>query len=665
MMESIERLIAQTKKNFIFYNIARLREMIRYLPPNSLELFREIPFLIHINAPDFPGYVESLHRHPGLWNFQNAGFAQSLGENNARIRELLQSPCMHPAVQGLYHMGSLGTFTQSGKSDFDFWVIVDPKLFTPEEMQAFHEKLHRIVRHGKEQFSQEISFFVHTAQRLRNNLLDLKDEKTVKPPAVLLKEEFYRTFFMVAGKIPLWAVLPAGLDSDQKALFKERALLQESFIDLGCPGPLSHENILEGLLWQICKAPEDPVKALIKASITASYQLKNDLHPPLLCDQLRQDFALSRVDDYAMDPYVLAFERVLAFHQESGDSQAMSEVKMAIFLRLCGFPQVSLPQEGSPKRKILNHYVRKWHLDAARLQKLLHYSQWHEVEKQLLDQALMQRVHKLYTAALENTGERDTKKSPTPEQAPANEAHTILRHKAASILNHGQGERLPPASLHLRSLHHGHLDLKWHPDGTHPPQWQLFSDAPSCGDNPLFSDSHILRVLGWGMGHGIFRPNHSHLRLHPDVRFFGALEKEVDWKALFMALQPWMPISDAVFLARPFWERIVLLLSAHPRNPEDPRPFSAELLMRNSWGEIFFQALPLDHIDTLEARCYHVAMKVLDYHGKQSLYAPFLLGVRPLPQLMGRLKTLIEDKRLLRNGLSVTDRVRRTLLDTL
>ncbi len=35
-----------------------------------------------------------------------------------------------------------------------------------------------------------------------------KGEETLTVPKIFLKEEFYRTYLMLAGKIPVWSVLP-------------------------------------------------------------------------------------------------------------------------------------------------------------------------------------------------------------------------------------------------------------------------------------------------------------------------------------------------------------------------------------------------------------------------------------------------------------------------
>ncbi len=55
--QSIASAIQQNRAYFISYNIAHLRELIRYLSAEKFELFHTLPFLLHVNSPKFPGYV--------------------------------------------------------------------------------------------------------------------------------------------------------------------------------------------------------------------------------------------------------------------------------------------------------------------------------------------------------------------------------------------------------------------------------------------------------------------------------------------------------------------------------------------------------------------------------------------------------------------------------
>ncbi|TWI66891.1 adenylate cyclase class 1 [Desulfobotulus alkaliphilus] len=641
-MQNIKRMVEQNKNNFIFYNISRLREMLRYMSPAQLALFIEIPFLIHINDPEFPAHIPSFKGHPGLWHYENSGMAKELQKNRPEIKKHLCLPSQNPLVQALYHIGSLGTFTQSAKSDFDFWVIIDPSQTDRHQLSAFQEKLQRITTYGKKKFSQEISFFIHTAEKLQKNILDMTDEVMAKPPPFLIKEEFYRTFLMITGKIPLWAILPPGLTDEEKKVFRKYTESCEEYLDLGCPPePLPHRVIQQGLLWQICKASEDPSKALIKASITASYQGSGQKAAlPLLCNEIRQNFNHPHMDDYTKDPYVKAFDRVLTFHGKRGDSASLAEAKVAIFFRLSGFPAVALPEDGSPKRKILNHYVKKWQLTAPRLQKLLNYTLWHEEEKKLLDQAMIRTIVRLYLHSLENEGEKSHD----------NGDGLILANKARCVMQQDQKNRLPRSSLFLKSLSFPCLGIKMpeNPDAL----WCL-----CAGTKLLFSDTCLLRVLGWAMANGIYKPGKNTLNMPGGFKIFGSLEKEENCTTIFLALQPWMPISDEVFLKEPVWERIIVALYGSPEK------YKAGLLLRNSWGEIFFEALPLAPLDTEEDRCYHLAMKVLEYHGEDSHYFLFHISPEAMPQTIGRIRTLIEDSRSMKKHKAKTPLQRNVRLD--
>ncbi|SLM30224.1 Adenylate cyclase (fragment) [Desulfamplus magnetovallimortis] len=271
-MEHIRDAIEKQKKNFILHNIVRLREMIRYLPQKKLDLFREIPFLIHVNSPEFPAYVKSAGDIFGVWNFENSGFAKDISTKNPHAAKLMKMPVNDPAVQAIYHIGSLGTFTQSAKSDFDFWIIIDRSRFDNNRFNALQEKLNLIIIYSRRQYSQEVSFFLHDAHNLINNQFDEGDEdEIITVPKMLIKEEFYRTFIMVSGRIPLWAVIPTDLDDETCMIWKKHALENREFIDLGMLKGIPIDEIQRGLLWQICKAPYDPVKSLIKATVTASY----------------------------------------------------------------------------------------------------------------------------------------------------------------------------------------------------------------------------------------------------------------------------------------------------------------------------------------------------------------------------------------------------------
>ncbi|MCP4723108.1 MAG: adenylate cyclase, partial [Desulfobacteraceae bacterium] len=108
-IDKLEKRILYLRSCFSNYNIVRMREALRYLAGPKLELFIKIPFLIHVNLPEFPGYIDSDTTAHGIHNFEQSGFynevlKQSLLPENAISRYKAIDPC----VQGFYHIGSLG-----------------------------------------------------------------------------------------------------------------------------------------------------------------------------------------------------------------------------------------------------------------------------------------------------------------------------------------------------------------------------------------------------------------------------------------------------------------------------------------------------------------------------------------------------------------------------
>lgn len=633
---------AVLKKNraaFLNYTIVRIREALRYFSDSRLELFKKIPLMIHVNSPDFPGYVNGAPVCGGIWNFERSGFfreAQRSGfvvSGTGKIR---------PVVQGLYHMGSLGTFTQSAGSDFDYWVIVDKTFTDGRQLEALAEKLKAIKTYSANNYGQEVSFFIHDSNDIRENQFNpLLDTDTCIAPKELLKEEFYRTFLMIAGKIPLWAVLPTGLSNEEYDLWKTTVLsstelpVDGDFLDLGNIEGIPVHEVPRGILWHICKSRHDPVKALIKASMAASHSRSSQR--PLLCDIIKQGYSSSGIDDHSVDPYALLFERILEFYAEAGDSKMSDLIKSAIFFRLCGYPAVAMPPEGSPKRIILEAYIDRWKLDSVRVSKLLSFQTWSESEKLLLENTLINALGFLYKLAI---GDLGTVKDPDD---PGREL-TVLKHKTIEFLRRENG-KIPYCSIYLKRFQYKRFALEQRsgPDGKKT--WSLIDGTlPKKEDGTkreLFADPHLFRAIGWVMANHLYRYAFSSIEMSPPCRMFGSSRELTDFDDLYLFLQPWYPLTDTLYLQQPVWERLLILLVCEPAGQGmDLR--SAEFLVKNSWGEIYFDSMMFEGIEKNNDKCYQIAMKVKTDYPSYAKVGFYQLARRADPSLVQQTRHFLE-----------------------
>ena len=69
---AFQREFLSHKKGFLAYNVKRIREMIRYFSKRALDLFYAVPFLLHVNSPRFPGYVEGRGVPHGIYGFNRS-----------------------------------------------------------------------------------------------------------------------------------------------------------------------------------------------------------------------------------------------------------------------------------------------------------------------------------------------------------------------------------------------------------------------------------------------------------------------------------------------------------------------------------------------------------------------------------------------------------------
>lgn len=606
--------LTRMKAAFSNYNVVRMREALRYLSEPKLELFIKIPFLIHINHPQFEGYVPEAPEACGIYNFKNSGFYKAVLDMEEVPGDILetQTDIKDPCVLGFYHIGSLGTFTQSAQSDFDYWVIIDRTGFTEQRYYNFEKKLNHIVKFARENFDQEVTFFIMDQADIRKDCYaGFEEPETMIAPKLFLKEEFYRTFLMIAGKIPIWTILPANMpqgtyDRLVGHLFRqpELAFLLKDFLDLGKVEMPSVKDIYQGIRWHICKSKEDPVKALLKATMILSHITNEKDSAMLLCDQLKQKFAKAGIDDCESDPYKIVFDRVLHYHQVHAPD-GLKLIKTAIFFRLCGYPKVRLPEPGSPKKQLIDKYIRTWNVPSSQVKKLISYPNWPEQGKQLLDSTLIQRLAGMYEQ-ISAKGKAIEKNLPPAEQRNMK----ILNNKVKERLNKEAG-KIPSSSNFLTRHSFPFLSIKENSMG----EWILSAAlSNTIHDSVLHTSKTFLGLMGWIMENRLYQRDKTQIKLKTRLKLYESKAQAVSTDALYLIMQPVKPLFDGCFEYDARWTKIVILLVCPSARCGVTQ---VELLALNSWGELFLDLLRLDTEGVLDDRYRKIADKINQYAGEE------------------------------------------------
>jgi adenylate cyclase class 1 len=617
--------------------MVRMREAIRYLAPEKLEIFIKIPFLLHINSPEYPGFVDNRVSSHGIWNFENSGFYKEALKIEIFPKSIIANIKIEsPAILGFYHIGSLGTFTQSVGSDFDYWVIIDKKKFSKERYDILGVKLDAIVKYSREAYDQEVTFFIMDQKDIKNNCYaPFKGEETLTASRIFLKEEFYRTFLMIAGKIPVWTILPAPQELKTNTTLNTDGIaaqilsMHEDLIDLGQINSIPMEDVLKGLLWHICKSGSDPVKALIKATMVFSYGFGQTTHQCLLCETIKQGYSNAGIDDYDVDPYKAVFDRILEFHTRE-EPKVLNLIKNAIFFRLCEYPDVKMPNQNAPKRLLLDKYIRIWELNRDQVEKLLSYSTWSESEKLLLEKTIIQRLAQMYNHAIQKFNK--TKHLLNMETEKRN--WTILRNKTRQRLG-TSSNKIDECSIYLRRRNILRLDIIKKSDS-----WELnvLTEAGQKIDQ-LYSHSHLLGVWGWILENQLYRRHTATITLNADLKLFKAGNNPiVDMDKMYMVFQPLKPLSDSCYEQDASWSKMMILLVYDKNNIK-----KAELLISNTWGELFFDKIDCFQKIDKKDQCNQIAQFMLKYSGQRPRFFIYQFSHTHDPKIVYQLKKAYND----------------------
>ncbi|WP_020589707.1 class I adenylate cyclase [Desulfobacter curvatus] len=652
--------LTRMKAAFSNYNVVRMREALRYLSGPKLELFIKIPFLIHINHPQLPGYVPDPPEACGIYNFKNSGFYKAVLDKGGVPRDILDTDTdiKNPCVLGFYHIGSLGTFTQSAQSDFDYWVIIDKTCFTEQRYYNLEKKLNHIVKFSREKFDQEVTFFIMDQADIRKDCYaGFEGPETMIAPKLFLKEEFYRTFLMIAGKIPIWTLLPGNMqqgtyDRLVSHLFRlpELTFLLKDFIDLGKVEKPSIKDIYQGIRWHICKSKEDPVKALLKATMIFSHITDEKNSAMLLCDELKQKFAKAGIDDCESDPYKIVFDRVLHYHQAHA-RDGLKLIKTAIFFRLCSYPRVRLPEPGSPKKQLLDKYIRTWNILPSEVQKLMSYPNWPEKGKQFFDTNVIQRLAGMYEQ-IHAKGKAVEKDLPLTEQRNMK----ILNNKVKARLN-TQADKISESSNFLTRQTIPSLSIKQNSMG----EWLLNAAfSKTSTESVIHTSKNFLGLVGWIMENRLYQRNKTHIKLATQLKLYESRDQEISTDTLYLVMQPVKPLFDGCFEHDAQWTKILILLVC----PDSHCGVGQiELLALNSWGELFLEQLALDIDRHLDDRYRTIADKINQYTGEEIRLFFFQMAERRDADAVYEIKELLADRFLMhRPG---TPKSNRPMLDKL
>ncbi|OPA82860.1 adenylate cyclase [Pseudomonas fluorescens] len=377
--EGIDRkVLAQLRARFMALNEGRMARAIEGLTPRQQSVLTLLPLFFHVNHPLLPGYVSG-STPAGLSNFEPDTQALTEAQRLTRSFSYKPRPSNQPRpIHGLFLMGSLGTLAQADQSDMDVWVCHAPDL-GENELAELRKKC-QLLEAWALSMGAEAHFFLIEPTRFvlgeRDTQLSSDDCGTTQH--YLLLDEFYRTAIWLAGRTPIWWLVPVYEERRYAefthTLLSKRFIRADETLDLGHLAHIPAGEFIGAGLWQLFKGIESPYKSVLKLLLTEVYASE---HPNVHCLSLRFKRAVfaNQMDLDELDPYIVVYRRIEEYLKARNEPERLELVRRALYLKVNR--KLSAGQRTTSwQRLLLERLAQEWGWDPRQLALLDSRSQW-------------------------------------------------------------------------------------------------------------------------------------------------------------------------------------------------------------------------------------------------------------------------------------------------
>ena len=517
--EGIDRkVLATLRARFLHINQCRLERAMEGLSSRQQLVLTLLPLLFHVNHPLLPGYVSGA-TPAGVAGFEpdaeQVADAQRLARSFAYKARHGNPP---RPIHGLFLMGSLGSLAQAEQSDMDLWVCHAPGL-SEAEREELRRKCQLLEAWAASQGAEAHFFLIDPqsfAQGQRDSQLSSDDCGTTQH--FLLLDEFYRTAIWLAGRTPLWWLVPVYEEHNYQAytqtLLSKRFIRNQDALDLGNLAHIPPGEYVGAGLWQLFKGIDSPYKSLLKLLLTEVYASE---HPTVRCLSLdyKQAVFANQLNLDELDPYVMVYRRIERYLQERGETARLELVRRSLYLKvnkkLSGLDR---SRSNGWQRQLLQRLADEWGWDERQLAMLDSRSQWRVRQVAVERRELVAELNHSYRF-LGQFAQRQGANSRADQRdlnVLGRRLYAAFERRAGKIevINPGiapdiaedtltlvqSPNRKEPGSHHW-GLYNGSL-------GVH--EWEHFSPIKRCRE--------LLELLTWAHRNGVI-DNTTRLALHP------------------------------------------------------------------------------------------------------------------------------------------------------
>ena len=498
------KTVSENKDTFLKYNELRKRMFWELSPKDADIILFLVPWLLSVNHPACPGYIRGLKTPLQVANIHREQAVLRKETTYKRlfsIREegsLLKFSPHASTIQGIYTIGSSGTIAQTEHSDCDIWICIDKGNYDTHTLQQLSQKVNLLKNWLDTQLKMPAYFFISDIEDIKNCHFGQVDEESCgTTQRNILKEEFYRTMIVIAGKIPLWWICH---DKEHPAVYPDvaRELAcdeseSQDFIDLGDIESISQDEYFGAALWQLNKSLTYPLKSIIKMLL-----LKMQIDRPpeeLLCSQFRKAILEKSASPALSDPSLFAIQAILD-HNQSATPESFEFIKHCFYLR---FDIKMFSKRQSLKEKLAADLLTLHRIERSTVYRLNEFAAWSFSEQVAFGNQIFRFLLDIY---------KEINNSPRQSSLSASDM-TIIGHKIASCLVR-KTDKISVIHKPISHMNLPHLTFK---NKTNGKTWQI-CDSSNPSDI-IISHSDIVTCIAYLIWNGIYDSGQARMEYNP------------------------------------------------------------------------------------------------------------------------------------------------------
>lgn len=372
------KALRQIKQRFLQVNDARLTRTKSALDTRQQIFLELLPLLFHVNHPMLPGYVS--HQTPaGLSEYTPNNRDIERAQRLARSFVYHRDPHLRRRIHSLFLMGSCGTIAQSESSDLDIWVC-HPDDLSAEETQLLRDKCDDIVKWAMT-LDLEVHFFLMEPEKFRLGEREgISSEDCGSTQHYLLLDEFYRTGLLIAGRVPIWWLIPPEQEPHYNyvadTLRHKRFIKGSETLDFGSVAHIPAGEFIGAGIWQLYKAIDSPYKSVIKLLLTEVYASEYP-HVEPLSTAFKRALYNKQLDIDELDPYVMMYRKLERYLLARGESKRLELVRRCFYFKVGkAISRGPTQRTKSWQRELLERMVQQWRWSKQQLIGLDARAQW-------------------------------------------------------------------------------------------------------------------------------------------------------------------------------------------------------------------------------------------------------------------------------------------------